>query len=133
MDRAQIEGLLNGVYAARIRGDAGGIVDKFADDAVFRISGSPQASPVPGEALGAADLRDRLEHLIRAFEFKDHKILAVLVDGERAGVHSRVTVRATANGKTATTDLFDLVEFKDGRIASFTQFVDTALAAHLAS
>jgi ketosteroid isomerase-like protein len=132
MERTQIEGLLKSVYAARVRGDAGAIAENFADDAVFRIAGSPQASPVPCETVGAETLRGHLEQLIQAFEFKDHQVLDVLVDGARVGVHSRVTVRSTASGETATTELFDLLEFKDGRIASMTQFIDTALAARLA-
>jgi ketosteroid isomerase-like protein len=120
MNRSEIERLLNALYAARVRGDAAAIVEKFANDAVFRIAGSPQASPVAAETLGARSLRNLLDQLIRAFEFKDHKILTLLIDGSRAAVLSRVTVRSVASGATATTEIFDLVEVADGRISSLT-------------
>jgi len=133
MERSHIESVVRGVYAARVSGDAAAIVGQFTPDAVFRIAGSPQTSPVPVKTVGHSDLRQQLEQLIQAFEFRNHEILDVLVDGSRVGVHSRVTVRATATGETATTEFFDLIDFKDGRIASFTQFIDTALAARLAA
>ncbi len=133
MDRAQVEQLVKKVYAARVRGDADGIVAGFAEDAVFRLSGSPQASAVAARADGAEGVRKQMAQFIQAFEFQRHEILAILVDGARAAVHSRITVRATATGQSAVTELCDLLEFKDGRIASFTQFADTALAAKLLS
>jgi ketosteroid isomerase-like protein len=46
-------------------------------------------------------------------------------------VHWRVTARAPASGQSAVTELFDLVEVKNGRIASFLEFCDTALAARM--
>ncbi len=48
--------------------------------------------------------------------------------GSKAAVHSRMTVRAKATGNVMETELFDLVEIRDGKIASFTQFFDTASA-----
>jgi ketosteroid isomerase-like protein len=131
MERTRIEDLVKAIYAARVRGDAAAIVDRFADDAVFRIAGAPHASPVAVETVGTASLRKLLDGLIQAAEFKDHQILALLIDGSRVAVHSRVTVRSAAGGETAATELFDLLEFKDGRISSFTQFCDTALAARM--
>ena len=46
-------------------------------------------------------------------------------------MHWRGTFRSSATGKVAETDLLDLIEVKDGRIASFDNFFDTALAAKL--
>ena len=34
-------------------------------------------------------------------------------------------------GQTVETDLFDLIEMEDGRIKSFYEFYDTALAARM--
>jgi ketosteroid isomerase-like protein len=46
-------------------------------------------------------------------------------------VHTRVRVRAAATGEEVTTDMVDLVTFREGKIASFLEFVDTALAAKM--
>jgi ketosteroid isomerase-like protein len=40
-------------------------------------------------------------------------------------------MRSSVTGQTVETDLFDLIEMEDGRIASFLEFCDTALAARL--
>ncbi len=133
LDRGQIEKTLKDTYAARVRGDARETARFFTDDAEFRMVGSPDASPVAMRTVGKDDLCSHLDRLIQAFEFKDHTVLAMLIDGPRAAVHSRVTVRANPNGASATTELFDLIEFKDGRISSFTQFCDTALASKMLS
>jgi ketosteroid isomerase-like protein len=130
-DRGQIEKTIRDAYAARVSGDAKKAAQYFTDDAEFRIAGEPTASPVAMKAVGAASVRDHLDKLIQAFEFSDHQILTMLVDGPRVAVHSRVTVRAKPKGPGGTTELMDLIEFRDGRIASFTQFCDTAFASRL--
>ncbi len=132
MDRTQVEALLNGLYAARIRGDASVMAELFTDDAQFRLAGSPRSCPVAGETKGKANLRRQFEELIRGFEFKEHAILKLMIDGSSIAMHSRIAVRATASGKAATTEVFDLIELRDGRIASFTQFADTAFVMWLA-
>ncbi len=133
MERQQIENLVREIHAARVRGDTDAMLANFSDQAVFRIVGAAHASPIAGQTVGVEELRKQLDTLVGAFEFQDQQIVSLLMDGPRIGVHSRVTVRAVASGETATTEVFDLIEFQDGRIASFTQFADTALAARLAS
>jgi ketosteroid isomerase-like protein len=46
-------------------------------------------------------------------------------------MHWRVQVRASPSGEAAETELVDLVAFRDGKILSFRQFADTALASRL--
>jgi ketosteroid isomerase-like protein len=47
-------------------------------------------------------------------------------------VHWRGTFRAR-NGREGETDILDLIEVRDGRIASLTTFFDTSYAANLAA
>ena len=54
-----------------------------------------------------------------------------VIEGSKAAVHWRSKVRSSLTGETVVTELFDLVEFEDGRISSFLQFCDTALAHRL--
>ena len=53
------------------------------------------------------------------------KIHCRIIDPPRAVVHWRGTFRA-GNGKQADTDILDLIEVRDGQIASLTTFFDTA-------
>jgi ketosteroid isomerase-like protein len=76
-------------------------------------------------------LRSAMAGLVGAFEFKDHQIVSLIVEGQKAAVHTRVRLRAAATGEEVTTEMVDLVEVRDGKIASFLEFCDTALAAKL--
>ena len=132
MDRAAIESTLKEAYAARQRGDLEGTCRPFAEDAVFAIAGSREASPVAMECADCESLRSAMARLIGAFEFKDHEIISLTIDGPRAVAHTRFRVRSPATGAEAVTETADLVTFRDGKIVSFVQFCDTALAAKLA-
>ena len=48
-----------------------------------------------------------------------------------AAVHYHLNVTHAPSGRNFETDIADIIRFEDGRIAEFTQFVDTALAASL--
>ena len=130
-DRAAIEAMLRDAYAARVRGDVDATVRHFADDAVFTLAGAKEASPVAMRCTDCEALRGALGGLVGAFEFKDHQIVSLIVEGQKAAVHARVRVRATATGEEVTTEMVDLVTVRDGKIASFLEFVDTALAAKM--
>ena len=130
-DRAAIEATLKAAYAARIRGDVETTVGFFTNDAVFALAGAKEASPVAMRCTDRESLRSAMSGLVGAFEFKDHQIVSLIVEGPRAAVHTRARVRATGSGEEVTTEMVDLVTFRDGKIASFLEFCDTALAAKL--
>jgi ketosteroid isomerase-like protein len=130
-DRMLIEKTLRQAYAARMRGDVDEISRLFAPDARFEMAGSTQEGSPASRALGAPQIRSRIAELVNVFEMKDHQIVDMLIDGQKAAVHWRVHIKSTVNGTEATTDLFDLVEFKDGRIVSFLEFCDTALGQRM--
>ena len=128
--RDAIERTLRDVYAARQRGDLDAIADLFAPHARFQMAGS-NASPVAVRVDGAEQYRPLLAGMIKTFEVLDHQVVSMLIDGSKAAVQWRARIRSTVTGETVETDLFDLVEMEDGRIRSFLEFCDTALAARL--
>jgi ketosteroid isomerase-like protein len=131
MDRASVEKVVREAYAARQRGDLEATCQHFCDDAQFAVMGSPEASPVAMQARRSDGIRQALGGLIAAVDFVEHEVLSVIVEGDRAAVHSRARVRAKATGNEAVTEMVDLVRLQDGKIACFQQFCDTALAARL--
>lgn len=131
VDRAEIERLVRHAYAARKRNDLEACLKVFADKPVFRMAGAHVTSPVAMASTGQIELRKTLEDLIRAFEWIDHTIVSMVIDGPRVAVHGRVKLEATATGDVVETDIADFIEVKDGRIVSFTEFCDTALAGRL--
>jgi ketosteroid isomerase-like protein len=131
MDRASVERVIREGYAARLNGDLDATCRHFAEDSHFALAGSPDASPVASSARGHEAIRGALAGLMEAVDFVRHDITEFVIDGDRAAVHSRVRVRAKATGEEADTEMVDLVTVRDGKIASFVQFCDTALAAKL--
>jgi ketosteroid isomerase-like protein len=124
-DRSEIVRILEEIYAARKSGDTARILDRFCSDGHFKAVG------VAAPAVGRAEQGAAIGALINAFELLDYRINRILVEGSTAAVHWHGTFRSSATGKTAETDLLDLVEIKDGRVAQFLNFFDTAMAQRL--
>ena len=129
-DRTQMEKTLRAAYAARKRGDLDALAGIFAPHARFQMAGS-NASPIARKVVGAAEFRPLLAGMIQTFEILDYTIVSMLIDGEAAAVQWHAKMRSSVTGQTVETDLFDLIEMEDGRIASFIEFCDTALVARL--
>jgi ketosteroid isomerase-like protein len=128
--RDDIERTLRDAYAARQRGDLDALGGIFAPHARFQMAGS-HASPVAALAEGAEQYRPLLAGMMKTFEVLDHKIVSILIDGSTAAVQWRAKIRSAITGETVETDLFDLIELEGGRIKSFFEFCDTALAARM--
>ncbi len=129
-DRSSVEKLLHEAYAARVRGDIDAIGRIFADNARFEVAGSSQVSAIPARVEGAG-VRPLIGQMIKTFQMSEFRILSMVVEGSKAAVHWRVKVRSSVTGETADTQLVDIIEVKDGRIVSFVEFCDTALASRL--
>jgi ketosteroid isomerase-like protein len=126
-----VDKLIRDAYAARRLGDVDAVLACFTDQPVFAIAGSTDASPVACRADCSNSLRNALTQLVSAFEFVDQDIRSILVDGDKAAVHWHGRIRSSRTGEEADTEVLDLIRVENGKIASFTQFCDTALAARL--
>jgi ketosteroid isomerase-like protein len=121
-DRNEIDGLLRGLYAARLRGDLDGMCKAFADDAVFQIAGAGQVSAVSNRAVGLGEIRPLLGVMIKTFKLRDQVIQDILIDGAKAAVHWRAGVHSRITGTMALTEFATLVDTRDGRISSYLEF-----------
>ena len=121
-DRLAIDGLLRGLYAARLRGDLDAVCRSFSDDAVFQIAGAGQVSPVSNRAVGVGEFRPLLAVMIKTFKLRDQVILAILIDGTKAAVHWRAGVYSRITGTMVLTEFVAIVEVRNGRIASYLEF-----------
>lgn len=122
-ERVVIERLLLELYAARIRGDLAAVCATFTNDAHFQVAGaSSTASPIAMKALGIGEFRPLLAIMIKSFKLSEQKVLAMLIDGARAAVHWQAKIYSRITGTTVLTELIDVIEVRDGRIASYTEF-----------
>jgi ketosteroid isomerase-like protein len=131
MDRAQIKGLIDKAYAARKAGDVEALVGLFRPDGVFRVAGAPETFPVAASARGEAEIRERVRGFVQTFQFLEIEPLDLIVEGDKAARRWRAKIRHIASGEVRETEAGDIWTFKDGRVASLIQFIDTAMIADL--
>ena len=74
------------------------------------------------KAVGIAEFRPLLAIMIKSFKLSEQTILSMLIDGNKAAVHWRAKIYSRITGTTVLTELVDVVEVRDGRIASYTEF-----------
>jgi ketosteroid isomerase-like protein len=130
-DRSAVEKLLKEAYAARKRGDIDAVCACFAANSSFVMAGARAASPIAVECNDRTTFRTVMSGMIKTFEWLDHEILSMIIDGSKAAVHWRGRIRSTLTGDEVVTDLVDVITVADGRIQSLIEFSDTALAAKL--
>jgi ketosteroid isomerase-like protein len=123
MDRPEIDRLLRELYGARARADLDGVCGTFSHDAKFRIAGTSHGSPIAITALGVDEIRQWLLPMIKSFQLTDHTIQSIIIDGTKAAVHWRARIHSRITGETVLTELIDLVQVREGRIASYTEFL----------
>jgi len=121
-DRSAIERLLHELYAARVRGDLDALCACFSDDATLRITGASDSNPISITASGAPEYRRLLSMMMKSFKLSEFVELALLVDGTRAAVNWRVRIHSRITGSVVLTELMDMVELRDARVSSYTEF-----------
>jgi ketosteroid isomerase-like protein len=105
-----MEHLVRELHAARLDGDLERLCALFAPDAHLRIVGTSDGKPIAIAADGLEQIRTNYE------------LLSTLIDGEHAAVRWRVQIRSRITGVIVPTELVDLVDARDGRIAAHTEF-----------
>ncbi len=120
-------------YAARDRGALDDLMAEFDPEAVFTLAGDEGCEGVAGSACGVPQVRERMAQLIDTFQFRERRVLTELVDGDRAAVHSRVTVRCAPKNVEQETEILDLFRLRDGKVIELIEFADTAVAAKMLS
>jgi ketosteroid isomerase-like protein len=129
--RQAIEDLLEELYAGRVRGDLDAVVKLFAANSTFQVAGTDDASPMPTFIKGNAGIRDLMQGMIANFEVSDFNIIEMLIDGPSDAVRWQATFHYTKTGRMFTTELADFITVASGKVVSFIEFLDTALAAQV--
>ena len=124
--RASIEAILDKAYAARRGNDVEGAAACFCEDGRFMANGAPAAT------TNRAEQRVAMQQMFDAFAVVGFRQHCRIIDPPRAVVHWRGTFRAK-NGQVGETDVLDLIEVRNGRIAALTSFFDTAYAGTLSA
>ena len=128
-NRDQIEAVVRETYARRCAGDVDGLMAMFGPEPRFRLAGDEILGDLTVEVRGRKDLRAILERLMDAWDWSDYRIDTVVVEGNRAVVHSKGTMFYVPKKQSFVTQTLDLMTIDDSKIADFLQFCDTHMAA----
>jgi ketosteroid isomerase-like protein len=121
-DRRIAAQLLQELHAARMAGNLERLCAVFAPDASLRIAGTSDGKPVAIAARGAAEIRAWLAMLVKAFRLSDYELQTLVIEGTHVAAHWRVAIHSKITGVIVPTELVDLIEVSDGRIASLAEF-----------
>ena len=120
--RQQVEQLLRELHSARLEADLERLCALFSADARMRIQGTSDGKPIAIEARGAEQIRPWLSVLVKTFRLRDYRLLSLTIEGDRAAAHWHVEIHSKVTGALVPTELVDLIEVRDGRIAGYVEF-----------
>jgi ketosteroid isomerase-like protein len=121
-ERAVAQRIVRELHMARVGGDLAGMCRLFADDGRFEIAGASADKPIAIRAQGLAEFRPWLAMMTKVFRLSDYKLISLIVESPRVAAHWRVDILSKVTGVTVPTELVDLIELRDERIQSYSEF-----------
>jgi ketosteroid isomerase-like protein len=114
--------MVRDLHGARVAGDLAGMCRLFADNGRFEIAGASADKPIAIRADGIAEFRPWLAMMTKVFRLSDYNLLSLVVEWPRASAHWRVNIYSKVTGVTVPTELVDLIELRDDRIQTYSEF-----------
>jgi len=114
------------IYAAFGRGDLDALMAACQPDVAWCDFGRPADSPTFGARHGVDDVRDFFGLLAAEMEFESFAPREFHHTGNRVFVLGHSRLRARRTGVVIDTDWVHLFVLKDGKLAAFTEYADTA-------
>ncbi|HEU4589140.1 MAG TPA: nuclear transport factor 2 family protein [Gemmatimonadales bacterium] len=115
-------------YAAFARGDVQAVLDMMVDDVVWISPGPRNLLPTAGERRGRAQVAEffaTLNEVEKIQLFDPHEFVA---QGDKVVAFVTYRSRVRATGQTIETELAHVFTIRNGKIAEFREFFDTAAA-----
>jgi ketosteroid isomerase-like protein len=116
------------LYAAFGRGDVSFIVSKLADD-VSWVSQTDSIVPWSGDFSGKDQIPRFFEAIFQTVEVEAFEPKEWISDGDAVVSLGEFGCRVRATGKRSRTRWVFIWKFREGKICSYEQFHDPALAA----
>jgi uncharacterized protein len=115
-------------YAAFGRGDVPAILQSLTDDVTWHLMG-PSEIPYAGLRHGRAGAAAFFSLLAGSDDVQLFEPRRFLADGDVVVVLGRYEARVKSTGKVAKTDWVHVFEFRDGKVASWREYLDAAAYA----
>ena len=127
MSEAQNTTVVQSAYAAFGRGDIPALLGYMADDIHWRpVIGTAKHVPFSGERHNKASVAEFFKQVAESEDFQQFEPREFIAQGETVVAlgHYRATAKAT--GKTFAADFAMVFTLRDGKIAMFQEFTDSA-------
>jgi ketosteroid isomerase-like protein len=121
-ERAAAERMVRDLHKARLAGDLAGMCRLFADHGRFEIAGASADKPISIRAESLADFRPWLAMMTKVFRLTDYELLSLVIEGPKVSAHWRVNIFSKVTGVTVPTELVDLLDLRDDRIQTYSEF-----------
>jgi len=120
-ERGMAESVIRELHGARVRGDLAGMCQLFAAHGTFRIAGASDGKPISVAADDLEAFKPWLAMMVKVFRVANYELVTEIIDGDRAAVLWRADIRSRITGVSVATELVDLIEIRDGRIARYNE------------
>jgi ketosteroid isomerase-like protein len=118
--------LVESLYAAFKRGDIATIIAALAPDVTWEVTGRQEDYPLFGRRKGPSAVQEffrLIGELQDADEFSPREFHAA---GEKVFVLGRYTWKIRKTGRAVASDWVHVFTVRDGKLAAFQEFADTA-------
>jgi uncharacterized protein len=118
--------LIQSLYAAFGRGDIASIIAAVAPDIEWRLNGSRSDHPLLGTWKGPQGVQAFFDELARIQDFSEFSPREFLSSGDRVFVLGHYASTIRKNGRKAASDWVHIFTVRNGKLAAFLEFTDTA-------
>lgn len=125
VDRALIGTTIRAFFEARRRGDAASMADCCTPQVCFSFVSASGSNGFHGPVIGRAGIARALRAMETEIEMLGYEIVAIIIDGARAAVRRRVTMRGRGTGVTRHFEIFDYLRMEGSLVAELEQYADT--------
>lgn len=117
------------MYAAFATGNPGVLIDSLAPDVRWEVVGRPSDCACMGVRTGRAAVREFFGLIDSLYEFTQFTPIEFRASGDMVFVLGHYAARNRQTGKSYESDWIHVHTFRDGKIAAFREFLDTAAEA----
>lgn len=127
MQEAQNTQVVRTAYAAFLRGDAQAVLDTLHDDVVWKpVNGVGSQVPFGGVRRGKAAVGEFFRILSETEVFEQFEPREFVAQGDKVVALGHYCARTKALGRTFESDWAMVFTVRDGKIAEFNEFTDSA-------
>jgi ketosteroid isomerase-like protein len=122
-------GVVRDAYAAFQRGDIPGLIEMLADDVDWWAPGPPEHIPQAGRVSGRAAVGGFFRRLAESEEITHFEPREFIAQGDKVVVTGNYRGRTRPAGRDYDLDWLHVFTIRDGRVAAFREYLDTAALA----